>query len=412
MKRKWMVAWLLTAFGAGAALVCASGPNPLVGDFESWKNHPVEPFSQGAKNFEQARDLLLSHFYDDKVTSDQLYEYAVRGMLEGLNRDGHEWNRLYSPSDYQELETDLAGKISGVGVEIKSEENGVLNVIGIIPGSPAEKAGIQTGDQILKIGGKSFKGKQFRDAVYAIRGQTGEKVSLTWLHDGDVITKSLRRVSVAWSAVDHVRLPGNIALLTIKHFVENTPGELRDALLDARSANALVLDLRGNAGGLFDKAVESISMLVPVGTPVGTAIRRGGEKEAIVTRQAPILTGKPIAILIDADTACGAEMMTSALKLGAGAILVGEKTFGKWNSQRIDEFPNHFAIKYTIAEFQGPKGEQYDGVGLTPDLAVNLATGESIEIVQRLKNTTDRVAHDQPLRAAMALLNLKQGKPM
>jgi carboxyl-terminal processing protease len=399
MKTRILIACLLLA-----AVARAGEPGPM--DYSQWQNRPREKFSDAEKAFQKAKDTLLKEYLDDKLTEEDLYRSAVQGMLAGAG--GRKWDALLSPTEHGEIKGDMAGEMVGIGIEIKFEEDsGMTGVLNAIPGSPAEKAGLRAGDKILKIDGKSFKGQQFRDVVYAIRGKAGKPVTLTLLRDDAIVQKTVVRAPIAWSPVTEQVLPGQVGLISIRAFTEKTPGQLRAALkrLAAQAPKGIVLDLRHNEGGMFEKVVESAGALLPKGRLVVTAIGRGGREDAHKTAEEPAVTGVPIAVLVDGTTASGAEILAGALKHGIGARVVGKRTHGKWNVQRILDLPNRYAMKYTVAVFKSAKGELLDGKGLEPDLEVDMAE-KAVENAQRLRDPQARLAADAQLRTAVAVLKL------
>jgi carboxyl-terminal processing protease len=370
-------------------------------NYDEWKNRPRERFSEAERNFREAKAQLLKDYADDKLTEEDLYRAAVRGMLAGAG--GRKWDTLLAPAELAEMHGDMQGEVVGIGVEIKFNDGAPTTVLGTIPGSPAEAAGLKAGDAILKIDGKSMRGAQFRDIVYAIRGKSGSPVKLTLLRDDAIVDKTVVRRAIPWSPVSEATLPDRVALIHLRAFTEKTPSQLRAALERARTARGLILDLRGNEGGLFDKMIACAGLLLPKGTLVVTAVGRGGKEEAHRTTDEPVLKNLPLVVLINTTTTSGAELLAGALKSGAAARLVGQKTHGKWNVQRISELPNKWAMKYTIAVFKTPTGDLLDGVGLDPDIAVDLDPPLA-EKAQHLKDSKSRLAADPQLRSAVSLL--------
>jgi carboxyl-terminal processing protease len=376
-------------------------------EYDDWKNKPREPFSDAQKAFDQARAVLLKEYVDDKLTEADLYRAAVAGMLRGAA--GRKWDKLLSPGEHAELMGDLGGEMVGIGIEIKFEDDtGNILILGTVPGSPAEKAQLRAGDRILKIDGKSFKGLQLRDAVYGIRGKVGQTVTLTLLREDRIVTKTVVRAPILWSPVNATSLPGNVAVVSIKSFTDKTPSLLKATLekVMAQKPRGVIVDLRSNEGGSFDRVVESAGLLLPKGKLVATLIRRGGGEEALRTSTDPLLAGVPVVALVNGSTASGAEILAGALKEEGGARIVGKKTYGKWNVQKIAELSNKYALKYTIGIFKTPRGELLDGKGLEPDLEVDFdeATAEK---VTHLPDGAQRLKADPQLRAAAQLLRLE-----
>jgi carboxyl-terminal processing protease len=344
---------------------------------------------------------------DDKVSETDLYRAAVAGMLRGAG--GRKWDKLLSPGEFSELMGDLGGEMVGIGVEIKfEEESGNILILGIVAGSPAEKAELHSGDRILKVDGRSFKGQQVRDAVYGIRGKPGQPVTLTLLREDRILTRTVVRAPMLLAPVNMQTLPGNLALVSLKAFTDKTPAELRAALqkLAPQKPRGLILDLRSNEGGNFHRVVDCAGMLLPGDKLVATMIHRGGGEEVLRSSGENLLPGVPIVVLVNGETASGAEMLAAALKEEASARLVGKKTLGKWNVQKLAALSNKYAIKYTVSLFRSPRGQLLDGKGLEPDLEVDFAE-DAAQKAWHLPDAALRLKADPQLRAAAQLLRLE-----
>lgn len=164
--------------------------------FADWRNKPHEPFKKGSEAFELVKKELLKNYYDKGLTEDDLYRAAVHGMLSQIDPSMGAWNTLLSPGEYRELSEDIEGKVVGVGLQVNfNEVTGYAEVAGVLPGTSAAKAGIAAGDQILKIDGRSYRGKQLRDVVYAIRGKEGTEIKVSLLHDEQIKEFTLKRAS-------------------------------------------------------------------------------------------------------------------------------------------------------------------------------------------------------------------------
>jgi carboxyl-terminal processing protease len=164
-----------------------------------------------------------------------------------------------------------------------------------------------------------------------------------------------------------------------------------------------VIDLRGNAGGGFDSIVESVGYFLPKGTTVARVKRHDGKTESFVTHEEPLAGALPLAVLVDHDTSCGAELLSEALREERHAQLVGTGTLGKWSMQTVEDLPNGYAIKFTVGLFESPQGKNFDGVGLSPDVEVALGETE-IRWLDAMTDMRKRLAADAPLRAAVSLV--------
>ena len=287
-----------------------------------------EPFTDPVKNFDAARKALLEGYYRDSLTEEDLYRAAVAGMLERADPAMHKWNKLLSPSDVAELRVDLSGELIGVGVKIDFDPaTGYIDVRGTIPGSPAERAGIQPPDKIVTIDGKLYKGLTLRDAVADIRGKAGQTVTLSILRGAQLVSIPVVREKITYDTVRDMVLPGDVGYVRIPSFNSKTPSTLHDALTDlaSRHVHALVVDMRCDQGGSFDDAIAASGELVPAGSTVVNLNKRG-KNEPIVAKTTPVLPDLPMAVLVDHDTASSSELLTAAVKDLRHATVVGSTT--------------------------------------------------------------------------------------
>jgi carboxyl-terminal processing protease len=371
----------------------------------TWRGGPHEDFAHGREAFQKVKEILQEKYVNDKISEDDLYEAATQGMLQNI---GHQkWDRLLDPSEYAAMQNDFSGQISGVGLELKFDtESGYADIIGILPGTPAEKAGLRNGDQILKVDDHFFKGRTFGDMVNAIRGKVGEKITLKVLRGDKILTKSMNREKVAWIPVQSSLLENGVGIISIDYFMSRIPTLVSSALTDLQSQGAkkIILDLRGNQGGLFDTMITTAGLFIPEGETIVEAVRRGGTEEAVKASGPKVFEGKQLVVLVNKDTSSSAEMLAGALKEDLGARVVGQTTLGKWNAQEVEDLPNGFAIRYTVSVFKTPHGEELNGKGLEPDVTVDMDSA-TMEKASHMKSVTERLAADVQLRTAMGLLN-------
>ena len=365
----------------------------------------TEKFADGARSFDSVKETLAKKYYDKGITEDDLYRAAVQGMLEHVDPKMHKWNKLISPSGLAALHNDLEGQIVGIGVQIEFEpESGYTDINDTMPGSPAEKAGLVAGDKIVSIGGKLYKGKTEADVVADVRGKAGDPVTLTVLRGDKLLPFTITRAVVPFDEVTQAALPGSVGYVHVRSFTSKSTDLLKNALdaVSKRGDVALVLDLRDNQGGSFESAVALADMLLPAGTGIVTVKKRDTEEKIASKNAAPMLANVPIVVLVSHVTASGGELVAAALQEGRHAQVVGARTFGKWTVQMIDELTNGYAIKYTLGLFQTPTGRSFEGVGLTPDVEVDMPELECGKAMA-MKDVEKRLAVDVQLRTALAL---------
>lgn len=337
---------------------------------------PRDQFKNGAAAFNEVRDALLKSYYAEGISEDDVYRAATAGMLEKLEPRMKKYNKLLSPQEVAEMKNDLKGEVVGAGLQISfDEKSGYTDVLGVIPGSPAEKGGVIAGDKIVTVDGKLYKGMKLANVVADIRGRAGTTVTISVLRGDKLQSFTLTRDRLAYDAPSVTLIEG-IGLVHIPSFNEKTPAAVRAGLEDLEKkggAKALIIDLRHSPGGSFDRALETAELLLPEGSPIVALKKKGKPEEMHTSKGKPILGDLPAAVLVDANTASGGELLAAALREQRHAKIVGEKTYGKWSVQSLDDLPNGYAYKYTLGLFKTPSGKSFEGVGLTPDLDVAMA---------------------------------------
>jgi carboxyl-terminal processing protease len=422
-RKFWVLALAVLAFNASASNPETPKSPDTNNEYGGWKNQPKEHFSDGEVNFNHVRKLLLEKYYDSKLTEEQLYQLATDGMLRGLNgfdnADKEPWNKLITPTEMKELQVDMKGELIGIGVSIRFDSpTGSASVLGLVPHSVSERDGILVGDQIISVDGKLYKGLQLRDMVHDIRGKAGESIRLKILRGDKIITKDVVREQMPWTPVEFSMLDGlsdnppgspagrKMGLLAIQYFNEKTSAEVSRALTRFRNegGKSLIVDLRGNGGGLFDKELEVAGYFSPKGAVLVHIESRSGTEETVHAEKAPLIDDVPVVVLVNEETASGAELLAASLADNLHAKLIGTKTHGKWNVQSIDDLPNGYAVKYTIKTFKSPGGKSYQDVGIEPDVAISPA-GENVGKSDLSSDDfKKRLSQDAVLRAAYSLL--------
>lgn len=365
-------------------------------------------FDDGERAFRAAKDALLKRYVKAGLSEDDAYRAATQGLLEHIDPDPalRAWNKLLTPAELAAMRGDLRGEIVGVGLEIKFDsETGYADVLTVMPRSAAERAGIARGDKIVAVDGRFFRGASEAEVVGHIRGRAGEAVKLTVLHEDKLSTLDVAREVLSIEPVTRFSLADGVGYLRVRGFSAKTADATRAALRDLEKdgARALVLDLRQNQGGSFDEALAVAGAFLPEGTPVATVKRRGDHEETATSRGAPVLAGVPLAVLCDGGTSSGAELLAAALRDARKAALLGSRSFGKWSVQTLDELQNGYALKYTIALFKTPAGKSWDGVGLTPDIEIDMTEKQTVA-AQAVTDPARRLEIDPQLRTAAAYL--------
>jgi len=307
----------------------------------------------------------------DKIERQKLVWGSISGLVRALG-DPH---TVFLPPQQSKLfQDDVRGSFGGIGAEIGIRKD-ILTVITPLKGSPAERAGLKTGDKILKINATSTDGLTLEEAVSYIRGEIGTSVTLLVArNDEDVREISVVRDKIVIPILETERKEGGIFVIRLFSFNDTARVEFRKAVREFLAAGdaKLVLDLRGNPGGLLDAAVDIASWFIPAGEVV--ARERFADRSEVIYRSSGyrLLEETPVVVLANQGTASAAEILAGALRDIRGAKLVGEKTFGKGSVQQVDELRGGASLKITIAKWLTPSSTDINDKGLEPDIKVEI----------------------------------------
>jgi carboxyl-terminal processing protease len=332
--------------------------------------------------FARAVQMIRQDYVDSKKTSyhDLIYA-AMKGMLASL--DPH--SQFMDPNDFKDMQDDTRSRFNGLGIEV-SVKGGLLTVITPMEDTPAAKAGILAGDQILRINGNTTEKMELQDAVNVLRGVPGQKVTLTVLRPStkEIKDYALERAEIKVQSVKGARLleadlagPFKIGYVRLIQFNEPTADELEKALdeMQKQGMQALVLDLRNNPGGLLNSAVDVCAQFLPPNTTVVSTQGRvpSQQNEYSTSSTAKQRPRFPMTVLVNEGSASGAEIVAGALKDLNRAILVGETTFGKGSVQNVMQLPDGSALRFTTAKYYTPSKQVIHAQGVTPNIRVPLS---------------------------------------
>lgn len=306
--------------------------------------------------------------YVNKVDDKTLIDGAIAGMVKSLG-DPHS---LYmDQAMYKDLLSHTEGSFGGIGVFMGLKDN-VVTVISTMENTPGAQAGLQNGDQILKIDGVATNEMPFEQVALKIRGEAGSTVTITVHRDG-VPDKDyeITRANIQVHSVAHEMLPDGMGYIRIASFAERTGDEFAEAYndLEAKGMKGMVLDLRGNPGGLLTSCVDVANLLVPKGDIV-SIVQRDGTKEVHQSNLPEVKY--PLVVLIDGGSASAAEIVAGAIQDTQAGTLIGEKSYGKGSVQVVMPMHQGDALKLTIAKYYTPSGRSIDGTGIEPDIKVSL----------------------------------------
>ncbi len=340
---------------------------------------------------------VRENFYGN-IDEQQLNDSLAAGYVNGLG-DAHSY--YLTVEEYNQMQNELAGNTVGIGVETQLRANGELTVVRVYANSPADLAGIQKGDVIVAVGDVTMAQNGYQAVREALVGESGQQVTVT-VHRGEEEKQELAidvtRGSFEIVSVESRVTKEGLGYIRITEFNDNTPEQFETALTQLQQQNVagLVLDLRNNPGGSLASVASILDTILPAGNIVSSEDKNGNQS-VLYTSDAAQLS-LPIAVLVNGDSASAAELMACAIRDYKKGTLVGENTYGKGTMQQTFALTDGSAVSITIAKFNPPLSDNFDGVGLTPDYQVSLTEEQK----ERFYFLSDE--EDSQLKAAISLL--------
>ncbi len=335
----------------------------------------VEDTYEKLKVFTEILSLIQSNYVEEVSSRDLIYG-GVKGMLDTL--DPH--SAFMPPEAFKEMQVETQGSFGGLGIEITVKDR-MLTVVAPIDGTPADRGGIQPGDRIVKIEGQPTKDMTLMDAVRKLRGPKGSKVTISILREGSAepMDVTLVRETIEVHSVRSKDLGNGIFYVRVTSFQEKTSKDLEKALEQAQKTGdaALILDLRNDPGGLLNQAVAVSDMFLDKGQLiVYTQGRIKNQDLRFTAEHSNGLPKWPMVVLVNGGSASASEIVAGALQDWKRAVLVGTKTFGKGSVQTVIPLSDGSGLRLTTAKYFTPLGRSIHGVGITPDIVVELPKPE------------------------------------
>ena len=308
--------------------------------------------------------------YVEPISDEKLLEYAVEGMLNGL--DPH--SVYLKGESYDDLNEGTTGAFSGLGMEVIMED-GFVKVVAPIDDTPAAKAGIKTGDLIIRMDGKTVTGLSLTEATKRMRGESGSKITITILRESepDPFDVELTRAVVRLNSVKRKRLSDSIGYIRVTQFQIATAESFRKELKQLRDSEGfegLILDLRNNPGGLLTSAISIADVFIDEGLIVSTKGRLATNDQEYKATPSDLIDGKPLVVLINGGSASASEIVAGALQDHDRALILGTDSFGKGSVQTVLNIDDKEAIKLTTARYYTPSGRSIQAAGISPDVLV------------------------------------------
>ena len=327
---------------------------------------------------------ILEEKYIGEVDKDELIDGALKGMVESI---GDVYTTYYTEEELDDFTATTLGNFVGIGVYMQADlENNTITVLSTIPNSPAEAAGLQEGDQIIKVDDVEYEAADLEEVSSKIRGEEGTEVKLTILRNGEILDINVTRGNVHVNYVTSELLENNIGYIYIETFDEGCKDDFLNAYngLVEQGAKSLIIDLRYNGGGLVDEAIDIAELICDKDDVLLITADKDGNKEITKSEKDTVIT-MPVVVITNEASASASEILAAALKDNDKAEIVGERTYGKGVIQELIYLSNGGALKVTSQEYYTPKEEKINEVGIEPDYAVT-GINEQLEKAKEILN--------------------------
>jgi carboxyl-terminal processing protease len=351
---------------------------------------------QSLELYAEALDVVRDDYVDQEAIDPRQQTYAaIEGMLDSLGDEGH--TRFLTPEEREQNRAGLSGTYVGVGIQLEDEDDRVV-VAAPIEGSPAEQAGIQTGDIIVAVNGESVRGTEMARIAERVRGPEGTTVELTILRDGEEREFTLERAEIKSPVVSWSLVPGTeVAHVRLASFTDDSAGKLEEAFSEARDAGAerFILDLRNNSGGKLNQAVRMAGQFLEPGSVVYLRENASGERDRVEVSRRADPTDAPLVVLVNNGSASSAEILAGALRDNDRATVVGTRTFGTGTVLQEFTLDDGSSILLGIAEWLTPGGDFIRESGIEPDIKAELGDEAELLTPGEVEDLTREEAFEQ-----------------
>ena len=329
---------------------------------------------------------FIQEKYFGEMDEDKMLESAIKGYVEGL---GDEYSEYITKEEMEDYMADATGKYVGIGVYISNNtKTNQIVVLAPMEGSPAQKAGIKSGDVISKVDGIEYKGEELSEASSKMKGEEGTKVKIEITRDEQKIELEVERKTIKVNHVEGKVLDNNIGYIQISTFDDGCYEEFKEKYneLSSKNIKSLIIDLRNNGGGIVDESINIADMMVDKDKTLLITAAKGGKEETTKSKTQKVID-MPIVFLVNEHTASASEILTVAVKENLENVkVVGTKTYGKGVIQSIFTLSDGSGIKLTTNEYYTPNHNTINKVGITPDYEIEFPSGESIYSIDEEKD--------------------------
>ena len=382
------VTFMITAF----SMYSYFNNTSLVSMFETVSSQENSENSSKSTDLEKYLKRIKStinryYLWNDQIDEEKLKEGAIKGYVEGL---GDEYTEYIPAEEMEDYTENITGNFVGIGIYmIADKDSGRVVVYYPIPESPAEKAGVKAGDQIISVDGTEYTADDFNTIADYIKGEEGTTVNLEVERNGERIKFEIKREKINTNPITIEMLENNIGYLKLPSFDEDTSKDFEEKVkeLQSQGAQSLIIDLRNNGGGIVSEATDIADMLLDKGQTIISTVDKDDKKEITYSKKAPTFT-MPITVLVNENSASASEILACSLKDNERAKIVGTKTYGKGIIQTLLSLTDGSGLKITTEEYYTPKGTTIHKVGIDPDEEVKLPdTVKSIYSVTKDEDT-------------------------
>lgn len=315
-------------------------------------------------------EIFIDEYFLDDIDEEKMADSVYKGVINGL---GDDYAAYYTAEEYKEIQEKTEGIYCGIGAYISADtKTGVVTIVNPMKDSPAQKAGVKAGDIIYAVDGKEVSGMEISQVQALIKGEQGSEVKLTLVRDKKKVEATVIRDEIVEDTVSSEMLDNKIGYIQVTSFEQVTAEQFRAAIkkLENQGEEGLIIDLRNNGGGLLDTAVDMLDRMLPEGLVVYSKDKSGKKQEYMA--EDPDEFDKPLAILVNENSASASEVFCGAIQDENAGKLIGTTTFGKGIVQGVFGLDDGSAVKMTTAKYYTPKGRNIHGKGLTPDIEVEL----------------------------------------
>ena len=382
------VTFMITAF----SMYSYFNNTSLVSMFETVSSQENSENSSKSTDLEKYLKRIKStinryYLWNDQIDEEKLKEGAIKGYVEGL---GDEYTEYIPAEEMEDYTENITGNFVGIGIYmIADKDSGRVVVYYPIPESPAEKAGVKAGDQIISVDGTEYTADDFNTIADYIKGEEGTTVNLEVERNGERIKFEIKREKINTNPITIEMLENNIGYLKLPSFDEDTSKDFEEKVkeLQSQGAKSLIIDLRNNGGGIVSEATDIADMLLDKGQTIISTVNKDNKKEITYSKKAPTFT-MPITVLVNENSASASEILACSLQDNERAKIIGTKTYGKGIIQTLLSLTDGSGLKITTEEYYTPKGTTIHKVGIDPDEEVKLPdTVKSIYSVSKDEDT-------------------------